>query len=189
MRRFVGRLFLATSKRRMRRIALWQRDPVPTQERLLMRLVRRAAETRFGREHDFAAVRSVRDYQARVPLRSYEEFKPYWDRLFAGERHVTWPGRIRYFPITSGTTSGNKLIPLSREGVRSQKRAGRDVLQLYLAQTRDTRLFSGKFLFLGGSTNLVRRPHGLLVGDLSGIMTRELPAYISSFRLPSGSAA
>lgn len=186
----IGRFFLATSKRRLRRINAWRADPVPTQAALLMQLLRRAARTQFGREHSFAAIRSVKDYQQRVPLRTYAEFKPYWDRLFDGETDLTWPGSIRYFPITAGTTAAkNKLIPLSREGLRSNLRAGRDIINFYLAQTRDAGLFSGKFIFLGGSTDLTRHPRGQLVGDLSGIVAREIPWYVNSSRLPTGDVA
>jgi len=183
--RWIGRALLAAARWRVRQVARWKDDPSPVQERLLRRLIRAARDTRFGREHSFARVRSIADYQARVPLREYLDFKPWWDRLFEGERDVTWPGRIRYFPITSGTTAGNKLIPLSAHGVRNQLRAGRDVITFHLALTGDADLFAGKFLYLGGSTDLKRGPHDTLIGDLSAIMALETPRYVHAVRLPS----
>ena len=187
--RLVGAVLRTTSGPRLRTIRAWRRDPAPTQKRLLLDLCRTASQTRFGREHGFAGVRSVRDFQDHVPLRTYLEFKPYWDTLFEGETDVTWPGRIERFALTSGTTAGNKYIPLSAEGVRAQRRAGRDIVNFYLEQTGDTALFGGKFLFLGGSTELVRLSNGALAGDLSGIMTCRMPCYADLFRLPSSPIA
>ena len=185
MTHWIGRALLLHSRLRMHRVARWKKDPATTQERLLLSLVRAARHTRFGREHSFESIRSPRDFQSRVPLREYLDFKPYWDRLFEGERDVTWPGRIRYFAITSGTTAGNKLIPLSAEGVRSQIRSGRDAVLFYLALTRNTDLFAGKFLYLGGSTDLRRGPNDTLIGDLSAIAAIETPRFVHRFRLPS----
>jgi len=187
--RLAGTFLRATSGPRLRAIQAWREKPLPTQERLLLDLCRKAARTRFGREHGFAGVRSVREFQDNVPLRTYLEFKPYWDTLLEGETDVTWPGRIERFALTSGTTAGNKYIPLSDEGVRSQRRAGRDIVNFYLEQSGDTALFGGKFLFLGGSTELVRLPSGALAGDLSGIMACRMPRYANLFRLPSPSIA
>jgi hypothetical protein len=193
MRGVIGKLFRGLSGPRMRTVAQWQRDPAPTQKALLDDLVRSAARTRFGAEHHFESIQSIADYQARVPLRSYADFKPYWDRLFEGERDVTWPGHPRYFAVTSGTTSsataGNKYIPVSDEGIRSHLRVGRDVLNFYLNHTRDTDLFGGRFMFLGGSTRLKAHPHGILSGDLSGILALETPLYTGFLRLPTGQTA
>jgi len=193
MRGVIGKVFLGLSAPRMRALAEWQRDPAPTQKALLDGLVRSAARTRFGIEHGFESIRSIADYQARVPLRTYADFKPYWDRVFKGERDVTWPGHPRYFAVTSGTTSistaGNKYIPLSDEAIRSQLRVGRDVLNFYFHHTHDTNLFRGRFMFLGGSTELKRHPHGILTGDLSGILALETPLYTGFLRLPTGRTA
>ncbi len=189
MRGVIGKVFLGLSGPRMRTVAGWQRDPAPTQKALLDGLVRAAARTRFGAEHRFESIRSIADYQARVPLRTYADFKPYWDRVFEGERDVTWPGRPRHFAVTSGTASsgvaGNKYIPLSDEGIRSQMRVGRDILNFYFHRTHDTDLFCGRFMFLAGSTGLKRHPHGILSGDLSGILARKTPRCLDFARLPT----
>jgi hypothetical protein len=193
MKGAIGNLFVRLSGPRMRTVARWQRDPAPTQKALLDGLLRSAARTRFGAEHHFDSIRSIADYQARVPLRTYADFKPHWDRLFEGARDVTWPGRPRYFAVTSGTTSastaGNKLIPVSDEGIRSQFRVGRDILNFYFNHTHDTGLLRGRFMFLGGSTKLKPHPHGILSGDLSGIMAHETPMLAGLWRLPTGRTA
>ena len=193
MRGVIGKVFMALSAPRMRAVGEWQRDPAPTQKALLDGLIRSAARTRFGAEHHFESIRSIADYQNSVPLRTYTDFKPYWDRVFEGERDVTWPGRPRYFAVTSGTTSvataGNKYIPVSDEGIRSQLRVGRDILNFYFNHTPDTGLFRGRFMFLGGSTVLKPHPHGILSGDLSGILAIETPLYAGLLRLPTGRTA
>ncbi|HOU92337.1 MAG TPA: GH3 auxin-responsive promoter family protein, partial [Polyangiaceae bacterium] len=131
-----GQLFLAYSRQRLRRIARWMADPAAEQAALLAHLARRAAATRFGRDHDLGSVRSVAGFQARVPLRKFHELEPYWARLQDGERDVTWPGRIRLFAVTSGSTGQPKLVPVSDEGLRGFLRAGRDILSHYVVNTR-----------------------------------------------------
>jgi len=180
----VGGAFLLFARRRLRRMGPWLADPAPVQEETLRYLVRRAADTAWGRAHDLGEVRTVSDYQQRVPLAEYPDFEPWWRRALEGERDVTWPGRIRDFAVTSGTTGGNKLIPVSDEAVRSHRRGGRDALFFYVAGTGDTRLFRGRMLFLGGSTDLRQMSSGARAGDLSGIMARHIPSYLAPFYSP-----
>src|SRR5262249_13831837 len=127
-----------------------------SQQVTLLRLVQRARRTRFGQDHGFDAVRSVADYQQRVPLREYEAFwQEYWQPAFPYLQDVTWPGRIPYFALSSGTTSGStKYIPVSRDMVRSNQRAALTTLALFLAAHPGTPLFTGRMFFLGGSTDL-----------------------------------
>src|SRR5262249_47225034 len=151
----------------------------------LLQLVQAARRTRFGLEHDFARIRSVRDYQQRVPLRTYEAFwQQYWQPSFPRLAGVTWPGPIPYLALSSGTTSGTtKYIPVSRPLLASNQRAARTALALFLNAYPSTSLFTGQLFFLGGSTGLRpvadgvlgrqnREPAspGPLAGDLSGIV-------------------
>src|SRR5690606_38939000 len=108
---------------RRRAAALHRQDPAATQRRQLLRLVRRARDTRFGRDHDFAGIRDVADFQARVPIRRYEAFwSEYWEPTFPHLAGASWPGAIPYFALTSGTTSGKtKYVPVSREMIASNK--------------------------------------------------------------------
>ncbi len=181
----MGQLFLAYSRRRLRRIARWMADPASEQAALLAHLTRRAAGTRFGRDHDLGSVRSVADYQARVPLRKFHELEPYWARLHAGEHDVLWPGRIRLFAVTSGSTGQPKYVPVSDEGLRGFLLAGRDILSHYIVNTGDADHFLGKFLYLGGSREPRPGPHGSVNGDLSGIVAEQTPWAYRPFRLPT----
>jgi hypothetical protein len=176
----------------------------PIQERMLLRLVRHARETHFGREHGFGRVRSVADYQQRVPLRTYEDFwRDWWKAAFPVLGGVTWPGHIPYVALSSGTTSGTtKYIPVSQAMLASNRRGALTTLALFLAAHPDVDLFSGRLFMLGGSTSLedltsrvgpkpgtsahVLGPahRRVLAGDLSGIVAREIPAVLRPYAFP-----
>jgi hypothetical protein len=188
VRAAMGRSFLAYSRWRMREIGRWMNDPAAAQERLLLSLARTASQTAFGRDHDFGGVRSVEDFQRRVPLVPFGDREPYWQRLRAGEPDVVWPGRIPLYAITSGSTGTPKLVPVSRDGLRGFLRAGRDILSHYFAATGDAEHFQGQFLYLGGSRELAPDESGATLGDLSGIVADETPWIYRPFRLPSQSA-
>jgi hypothetical protein len=164
------------------------------QQATLRSLVRKARDTRFGREHDFDGVRTVADYQARVPLRDYEAFwRDYWQPAFPSLQGVTWPGKVPYFALSSGTTSGvTKYIPVSRAMLASNRRAALSTLALFLAAHPGTPLFTGRIFFLGGSTDLrdLTPSHaplhrgGVLGGDLSGIAAREAGRILRPYTFP-----
>ncbi|MBV8574897.1 MAG: GH3 auxin-responsive promoter family protein, partial [Acetobacteraceae bacterium] len=156
---------------RYRARVLAAQHPVRIQERQLLRLVRRAAQTRFGRAHGFASIQSVADFQARVPLRRYEDFwRDFWKPAFPQVAGVSWPGRIPFFAVSSGTSSGTtKYIPVSPAMTRSNKRAALDVLVHHLAARPRSRVLDGAQFMLGGSTDLKPEAPGIRSGDLSGI--------------------
>jgi hypothetical protein len=163
------------------------------QRHTLLRLVRHARDTRFGRDHDFGRIRNVEEYQRRVPLGDYEAFwSRYWSGPFPFLTDVTWPGRIPYFALSSGTTSGTtKYVPVSWEMLASNQKAALTTLALFLAGHPGTPLFTGRLFFLGGSTNLedlaVRHGDGRFpvhVGDLSGIVAREASPLLRPFTYP-----
>jgi hypothetical protein len=147
------------------------------QERTLVRLVRAATVTRFGREHDFERIASVEDFQARVPLRTYELFwEGYWHERFPLVQDATWPGIIPLFAETSGTTTGaTKFIPVTRAMVRANRGAALDVLAHHMLNRPATRVLAGKNFILGGSTALTEHAFGVRSGDLSGIAAAEIP--------------
>ncbi len=165
------------ARRRLRHLA--ETDSLETQRRVLWSLVRHARGTKFGRDHDFSAVRSLDDYRSRVPLRDYDAFwESYWREPFPSLNDCTWPGPVPWLAVSSGTTTGTtKFIPVSREMRRSNVRAGADLLVHHLANRPDSRLLAGRVFMLGGSTGLVRRAPGVLSGDLSGIAAAEMPAW------------
>ena len=179
---------------RRRAAELDRLDCPRVQERTLLRLVRRARHTRFGREHGFDRIRSVSDYQERVPLRDYEAFwEQYWRAPFPHLKGVTWPDHVPYFGLSSGTTSGStKYVPLSRDILRSNTKAALTTLSWFLAAHPREPLFTGRLFFLGGSTDLVdlgtqsgrQRPEKVLGGDLSAITAIEAPEWMRPFAFP-----
>lgn len=161
-------------------------DPVAAQARLLRGLLARAAQTRFGRAHDFAAIRDVAGYQARVRLRRYEAFwQEWWQPAAPRLEDVTWPGPMPYLALSSGTTAGRtKFIPVSREMVRANRASGFDVLAWHLAAHPRSRVFGGLSFMLGGSTALPEVASGTRQGDLSGIAAREVPPWLRRWSFP-----
>jgi hypothetical protein len=170
-----------------RRIAVLQRqDAAATQEALLRRLLRRAASTRFGARYEFATIHDVAGYQARLPLSDYEGFwRDWWQPDYPLLRDVTWPGRIPYFALSSGTTSGRtKYIPVSRAMVRANRAAALDVLAWHLHHHPGSRILGGLSFMLGGSTALETIAPGVRQGDLSGIAAVEVPGFLAPWTFP-----
>ncbi|MBM3491460.1 MAG: GH3 auxin-responsive promoter family protein [Alphaproteobacteria bacterium] len=175
-----------------RRLAKLQRiDPVATQERTLLGLVGRARDTRFGRDHDFARIRSVADFQARVPLRQFEDFwTDYFKALWPLLDNVSWPGRIPFFAKTSGTTTGRtKYIPITREIIKSNERTGFDLMSFHLAQHPRSRPLAGRSFIVAGSTALEEVAPGVFAGDVSGINTKLTPFWVRPNIYPTADLA
>ncbi len=162
---------------RRRLAALGRMDARKTQHDMLLHLLRRAAATRFGRDHDFASIASVEDYQRRVKLRRYEDFwNEYWQPTFPRLADTTWPGAIPYLALSSGTTGATtKYVPVGPEMLRSNAGAALDVLAFHLAARPHSRVFGGRNFLLGGSTSLDRLALGVRAGDLSGIVAERMP--------------
>lgn len=169
---------------RARRLA--REDAAAVQRQSLMRLVRRAAATRFGRDHGFDRIRDLRDFQRAVPLRRYENFwSAYWQPQFPVLDDCSWPGRLPFFAATSGTSTGaTKFIPVTWEMVRANRRAGLDLLVHHLCNRPESHVFAGRNLLLGGSTDLVAHARGVRSGDLSGIAGATLPFWARPFAFP-----
>ena len=177
--------FHAYARRRMARLS--RLDPAAVQERTLLGLVRRAAATRFGRDHRFPEVASIADYQARVPVRTYEElWTSYLKDQYPTFDNLTWPGLIPFLALTSGTTTGaTKYIPVSREMVASNRKAAQTMVANFLASHPASRLFTGKLFFLGGSTDLESPAPGVEQGDLSGIAARTVGPWLRPYSFPT----
>jgi hypothetical protein len=177
-------LLRAYAHRRLRLLA--GLDPARAQQAELLRLLRRAGGTAFGREHGFARIARVEEYQRLVPLRRWEEFwRDWWQAAFPRLTNVTWPGTIGYFANTSGTTgAATKRIPVSAAMVRANRRAALDVLAFHLARHPASRVLAGRNFILGGSTALERLAPGILAGDLSGIAAAEIPFWARGRTFP-----
>jgi hypothetical protein len=159
---------------------------VRTQRQVLLRLVRQARDTKFGRDHHFADIQNITDYQKRVPIRTYEQFwNDYMEGAYPRLQGVTWPEFIPYYALSSGTTSGaTKYIPVSRQMLASNKKAGLTNLAFFLHQHPRAPIFRGRIFFLGGSTDLKTNSDGSLQGDLSGIAAREVPDALRPYLYP-----
>lgn len=182
--------FLRACARR-RRAQLAAEDVVARQEEQLLRLVRHAAETPFGRAHDFGHIRTVADFQARVPLRRYEDFwSDWWQPRFPLLANVTSPDAIPYFAISSGTTSGaSKYIPVSTAMLRANRRAALDVLVHHVTHRPRSRILGGKTFLIGGSTDLKQEAPGIFSGDLSGIVAKRTPLWARPLTFPPPAVA
>ena len=184
IRAVVQRGFQAYARRRTRR--LQGCDPVGTQRNQLQKLVRAAALTSFGRDHQFDQIKTIADYQVRVPLRTYERlWNDYLAAAYPRFAGITWPGTIPYLALTSGTTQGaTKYLPISRAMITSNRKAAQTMVAYHLAARPDSRLFRGKIFFLGGSTDLAEPTPGVREGDLSGIAAAEAGEWLRPFTFP-----
>ncbi len=159
-------------------------DAVAAQEKVLRMLMRSGAGTAFGKAHRFTEVSDHGSLSAAVPLCDYEGIRPFIDRVIAGEHDVLWPGRPLYLCKTSGTTSGAKYIPITRQSLPNHIHSARNALLSYIAHTGNTAFVDGKMIFLQGSPVLDRKG-AIPTGRLSGIVANHVPAYLQRNRLPS----
>jgi hypothetical protein len=167
-----------------RKISKWKKDPVPYQMDTLSKILTFAKNTSFGIDHSFASIRTYEDFKMYVPVRDYEELRPYIDRVVAGEENVLWPGKPAYIAKTSGTTSGVKYIPISRESMPEHIRAARNALLCYIHETGNAGFLNGKMIFLQGSPQLADIA-GIPTGRLSGIVAHHVPAYLQTNMMPA----
>jgi len=172
--------------KRLNQIDHFRKYPVETQQRELSGIISKAASTEWGIKHGYASIRSVPDFQSRVPVKSYEDYQPWIERLRNGESNLTWPGYFRWFAKSSGTTSSkSKFIPVSRESLQGcHFKAAKDIIAIYTFNNPGTRMFSGKALTLGGSSKINQFSNKSIYGDLSAVLIRNAPFYIEFIRTP-----
>lgn len=162
----------------------WEAKPVETQQTWLQTLLDAGRKTAFGRDHRFSEIRTYNEFRQAIPLRDYEDLTAYVERVKAGEADVLWPGKPAYFAKTSGTTSGVKYIPLSRESTPYHFSGARDATLSYIHETGNAGFLDKKLIFLSGSPALEVK-NGIPVGRLSGISNHFVPGYLRSNQLPS----
>lgn len=167
-----------------KKIDKWAQNPITTQEKVFKTLIQQAKNTAFGKDHRFAEMHSYEDFVKNVPIRDYEALSPYIERVKNAEENVLWRGKPLYFAKTSGTTSGAKYIPLTKESIPYHIQAARDAILCYIAQTGKADFVSGKMIFLQGSP-ILEKKNGILLGRLSGISAHYVPKYLQSNRMPS----
>lgn len=159
-------------------------NPAKAQERVFRHLLQKAQKTSFGKDHRFAEIKSYQQFKKQVPLRDYEQLRSYIDRVVDGEPDVLWPGKPMYLCKTSGTTSGAKFIPLTKELLANQLNSARSALLAHIANSGSADFVGGKMIFLQGSPELSDSTI-IPTGRLSGIVARHVPAYLLKNRLPS----
>jgi hypothetical protein len=157
---------------------------VADQEQVFQQLVKTGAKTVFGKEHDFGMIKTHADYVQRVPIRDYEAFKPYIEKIKEGKHNILWKGLPIYFAKTSGTTSGVKYIPITKESIPNHINTARNALLCYMAETGNHAFANGKLIFLSGSP-VLERVGGIPTGRLSGIVNHHVPKYLRANQLPS----
>ena len=180
-----AKLSLPVARWAMKRLRQSVADPRGAQQGVLDRLLTQGARTAFGKDHGLRPGLSVAEFQSQVPVRDYEGLRPYMDRAVKGEADVVWPGMPLYFCKTSGTTSGAKYIPLTKDSMPNHIGSARNALLGHIAGTGDASFVDGKMIFLQGSPELAKTPGGVHLGRLSGIVAHHVPAYLQANRLPS----
>lgn len=178
-------------KTRIPRVEHWRNYPWETQEDVFWRLVEMGSFSHFGEDHNFNQIQSIKDFQEKVPLRTYEGLFPYIDRVLNGEEDVLWPGTIRWFSKSSGTTNDkSKYIPITRESLQDcHYKAGKDMLAVYFEQRPDSGFFTGKGLSIGGSHEINEHNKRTSYGDLSSVLIQNMPFFFEQFRAPSREVA
>ncbi|MEK9756330.1 MAG: GH3 auxin-responsive promoter family protein [Bacteroidota bacterium] len=164
----------------------WINNPIDYQSKTFKYLIKSASKTAFGRDHKYNQISNYSDYTKQVPVRDYEGLKPYIEKVISGEENILWPGKPKYFAKTSGTTSGAKYIPITKESIKTHIKSARNALLNYFLKTRNFKPIRGKHMFLQGSPELEKK-NGILVGRLSGISAHYVPKLFLTNRKPSWS--
>ena len=177
-------LVMPAAKWTARNIRKWSARAVADQDKILKSLVKKAKNTLFGRDHHFDEIHSYEDFKSRVPVKDYEGLRSYVDLIIDGKHDVLWPGMPKYFAKTSGTTSGVKYIPLTKDSMPNHMNSARNAMLNYIAESNDSTVFDGKMIFLSGSPELITKG-SIKTGRLSGIVNHEIPRWLKGNQLPS----
>ena len=178
------KIALIWAKKHVKETENFKRNAVEDQEKLLLSLIKTAEKTLFGRERNFEKIKNIQDFQSAVQIADYEALKTYIERVKKGQRNILWTETPEYFAKTSGTTSGSKYIPISKEGMPFQIAAAQSAIFHYINQKNNSDFVSGKMIFLQGSPEL-EEIYGIKTGRLSGIVAHHIPNYLQKNRLPS----
>ncbi|PHR73642.1 MAG: hypothetical protein COA67_02635 [Lutibacter sp.] len=172
------------AKRITKRIYKWASNPEKTQQKVMLNLIATAKKTAFGKDHNFNKIKTYKDFKSNIPIRDYEALKHYVERVVAGESDILWKGKPLYFGKTSGTTSGTKYIPISKESIPMHIKGARNAVLMYINRKNNADFVNGKIIFLQGSPELTEK-NGVKIGRLSGISAHHVPKYLQKNRLPS----
>lgn len=177
--------------KRLHQIDLFRRFPMEVQEEMLLKLIEKGKQTKYGKQNGFHSISCIKDFQQQVPIVDYNGIKDFVEKLRKGEQNLLWPGEIRWFAKSSGTTSDkSKFIPVSKDALEEcHFRGGKDVLAIYTDLYPDTKIFAGKGLTLGGSHQIDNFSNESYYGDLSAILIENLPWWVDFIRTPSQKVA
>jgi len=167
-----------------RQTMAWALQPGKTQQQVFQRLIGKAKNTRFGKDHDFANIKTYTDFKKQVPVRDYEALRHYVEQVLKGHENILWPGKPAYFAKTSGTTSGTKYIPISHDSKFTHFASARNASLAYVHETGNSAFLDGNLIFLSGSPEL-EEVAGIKTGRLSGISNHLIPAYLRTNQKPS----
>jgi hypothetical protein len=162
----------------------WSSRPGEVQNDVFESIVKKATRTKFGQDHDFSSIRSVKDFQERVPIRDYEGLSPYVKMILEDKNDILWPGKPTYFAKTSGTTSGTKYIPITKDSIPNHINSARNAILNYIHETGKAQFIDGKLIFLSGSPVMDQKA-GIHTGRLSGIVNHHVPGYLRTNQMPS----
>jgi hypothetical protein len=187
----ISPIFKRLNAKRLNQIDFFREHPMQVQEELLRKLLARAANTEWGKLYGYSSLKGISDYQKKVPLQKYEDIIPYVEKLQHGEANLLWPGEVKWFAKSSGTTSTkSKFIPVTRESLEDcHYRGMKDLVAVYANNRPDTNIFSGKGLVLGGSHRINSFNKDSICGDLSAILMENAPFWVDLFRTPRTSVA
>ncbi len=177
--------------KRLYQIGLFKQYPFNVQQETLFKLIQKAKDTEWGLKYEYDKIQTVEDFQRSVPLQTYEEIKPFVNRLRNGESNILWPGEIKWFAKSSGTTSDkSKFIPVTKEALEDcHFRGGKDIMAIYTEHNPNTKIYSGKGLTLGGSHKINNFSNQSYYGDLSAILIENLPWWVDIIRTPKSEIA
>ncbi|MFC6860670.1 GH3 auxin-responsive promoter family protein [Zunongwangia atlantica] len=181
LKSFAAKIFAKTIRKK---IDSWASNPIEAQQKIFDQLISKAKITNFGKDHNFGAIKTHADFVQNVPVRDYEALRNYVDKMVAGEEDILWPGKPLYYAKTSGTTSGAKYIPITKESMPTHIEAARNAILCYIAETGNAKFVDGKMIFLQGSPELTEK-NGVKLGRLSGIVAHYVPGYLQKNRMPS----
>lgn len=159
-------------------------NALKNQEKTWQKLLQQGKNTAFGKAHKLEKINTYEEFKNHVPVRDYEELKPWFDRTAAGEENVLWPGKPVYLAKTSGTTSGAKYIPITKESAPYHMQSARDAVFCHIAKTGNASVMDGRLIFLSGSPKLENN-NGILTGRLSGISNHMVPGWLKKNQVPS----
>lgn len=184
-------IFSWFNTKRLHQIELFRQFPFEVQNEALFKLISKAKDTEYGKKYDFETIKDIKDFQRRLPIMDYESIKPFIDKHREGQQNILWPGSIKWYAKSSGTTANkSKFIPVTNEALEEcHFRGGRDILAMYTNQYPDSEIFKGKGLTLGGSHQIDNFSVDSYYGDLSAILIENIPWWADFIRTPSQKVA